>query len=285
MTRPWLILAAILLILPASTFSAEVPPAEPVGDSFFNRVFRVFRSERYDPTDPTQLNTYATGSLTLNHLRTPQGRGFTYGLNLEAAYVLEVMDNYALGFDLPLLYSDIPGKRRRFGVGDLTINNSFIPYRTQDPDAFWNAGGILCSITVPSGAFDAGLGAGNWQLAPALVLSFNMGPVRAIPTMGYQFGFAGSGQSGLDRAPLSEGPSIDLVVTGPVPDPWYMALTPHYFYDRLAPADAHNFSLTLQAGRLIGKRLNQAIQLEITRELLQSFGIQTSASLSYTYYH
>jgi len=279
-----LVAAVVPLTSPSRVFGEEAASDAPGKRSLFNRAFRVFRPERYDPADPTQLNTYSTGKLQLNHLRTPQGRGLTYGFSLEAGYVLEAVDNYSLGFELPFLRSDVPGTHRGIGVGDVVINNALIPYRNEDADAFWNAGGILCSITAPTGDFDDGLGAGNWQLVPALALSFKLGPVRAIPVTGYQFAFAGSGQPGLDRASLSEGPALELIITGPLPDPWYTALTPRYYYDRLASAEMHSFSLRLLAGRLLGKRLNQAIELDITQELLQRFGTQTTVMTSYTYF-
>jgi len=278
-------IAGLMLAAVTVTFGETQSEEASSQRTFFRRVFGVLRSERYDPTDPTQLSTFTELAVQLNEVRTSEGHGLTYGVKLTGSYVLEAVDNYALGFELPLLQSDIPGLKRQFGLGDITMNNTFVPYRKEDLDGWFNAAGLFCSVTMPTGQFDAGLGAGNWLVAPALLLSFEVGPVRAFPSVGYQFAFAGSGTVGRNRAPLSEGPLVNTVLAGPVPDPYYIAITPQYFYDRLAASNPHAFSLTLQMGRMLGKRWNQSIELKLTREWLQETGNVISGQVAYVYYY
>lgn len=64
---------------------------------FFSRVFAVLRSDRYDPTDPTQLSTFTELALQLNEVRTSAGHGSTYGVNLIGSYVLQGVDGVGGG--------------------------------------------------------------------------------------------------------------------------------------------------------------------------------------------
>jgi len=278
-----LLAASVLASLPCCG-GVTVTNQPPRAKSLLGRALSALRSETFDPADPTQINTSAGVAALFNTIRTPEGAGLTYGSELNLAYVLDAFSDYSIGLDLPLLQSDLPGNARRFGLGDLTINNLYIPYRSADEGARFLGAGAQLPVTVPTGAFEAGLGEGNWGLTPGLLVGVRVGSFRLYPILTYRFTVEGRGEVGLDRSASSEGPGLDLVLTGGLPDPWYVVLTPHYAYDRRAESDPHTLDLTVQVGRMLGSRFNQSLGLSATQELLDRPGPQSSFRLSYAYY-
>lgn len=278
--------AALWLVASWSSFGAE-QPMDPSASpkSGLARVFTALRSQRFDPADPTQISTSAGVAGVFNTFRNPQGKGLTYGLEVNLEYVMSALDDYSLGLDLPFLRSDLPGLERQFGIGDLTINNLYVPYRSTASSTGLLGLGFQLPVTAPSGSYRAGLGEGNWSLAPGVLAGFKWKGLRLFPIAGYRFPIEGEGEIGRDRTPLFEGPSFDLLLAGGLPDPWYSVLTPGYTYNNRADTDAHSLTLNLQIGRMLGAKFNQTLGLSITHELLDRPGALLNLRLYYTYYY
>ncbi len=131
--------------------------------------------------------------------------GYFYGLKNE---------RHLLGMSLPIVHNifkgDYAGFENTTGVGDLRISYLFVPYRKKNSTGIERLT-LAFDVTVPTGEYKLGRGAGAWLYKPAIVFTYRPGPSLAFyPEVRFQFsGSDVNSEAGTDGAPDPEDPEKD----------------------------------------------------------------------------
>ena len=144
-----------------------------------------------DKTGTNPLNFQPTVSLKNEY--NDLGDGYANFTRLVYAYPLQ--PNLKLSAELPLLASDASGSSE-FGVSDVLLKSSWIPYATKTMGVALGA-----DLAAPTASPEA-LGTGKWVLLPSLTAAFFL-PGHLIFAPAYKHGFSVAGDG--DRADLHTG--------------------------------------------------------------------------------
>ncbi len=142
-----------------------------------------------------------TGTNPLNFQRTLglknefNGIGGRYANFTRLTYSEPLRANVKLGLELPLLATDLSGADK-FGLSDITIKASWIPYATRKMGVALGTDLILPTAT------DDFLGSEKWQIAPNLTVAFFL-PHSVIFAPAYKHGISFAGES--SRADINTG--------------------------------------------------------------------------------
>ena len=97
--------------------------------------------------------------------------------------------NMSFGFDeLPVLKIDTPGLSQRFLLGDIILRGAWVPYVS--PSGNFGID-LVTNLTLPTGDFDKGVGAGRYAPEPRLFLPYRVSQSFTIaPAIYYMFTLA-----------------------------------------------------------------------------------------------
>jgi hypothetical protein len=131
--------------------------------------------------------------------------GYYYGLRNE---------RHLLGMSLPIVHNifkgDYAGFENTTGVGDLRISYLFVPYLKKNSIGIERIT-LAFDVSVPTGEYKLGRGAGAWLYKPGIVFTYRPGPSLAFyPELRFQFsGSDVNSEAGIDGAPDPDDPEKD----------------------------------------------------------------------------
>lgn len=104
---------------------------------------------------------------------------------LSGSYVIPRL-RMSLGFDeIPLIRHERPGQSEDWMLGDVVLRYGYVPYISPRQDL----GAVLvANLTLPTGDFEGGAGAGLYNLEPRFFLPYKVNPYyTVVPAAYYQF--------------------------------------------------------------------------------------------------
>jgi hypothetical protein len=115
-----------------------------------------------------------------------ESAGQVYRILLVGSYAFS---NMSFGVDeLPIIKIDTPGLSEGFALGDLILRGAWVPYVS--PSGNFGID-LVTNLTLPTGDFDKGLGAGRYALEPRLFLPYRLSQSFTIaPAIYYMFTLA-----------------------------------------------------------------------------------------------
>lgn len=170
------------------------------------------------------LNTeYAADPVAMQSRATIDVESYIFHTNAQF-YALRLGYNYGLrnerhlfGMSLPLVHNvfnaDYAGFENTTGFGDLKMSYLFVPYVVKNSIGMERVS-LSFDLTVPTGEYRLGRGAGAWLYKPGIIFTLRPGPALAFyPEIRFQFsGSDANSQGGSDGAPDPDDPEKDNTV-------------------------------------------------------------------------
>ena len=115
-----------------------------------------------------------------------ESSGQVYRILLAGSYAFS---NMSFGIDeLPIIKIDTPGLSEGFALGDLILRYGWVPYVS--PSGNFGID-LVTNLTLPTGDFDKGVGAGRYALEPRLFLPYKVTQwFTIVPAIYYMFTLA-----------------------------------------------------------------------------------------------
>ncbi len=193
---------------------------------------------RADKTGTNPLNFQQTVSLKNEY--NDLGEGYANFTRLVYAYPL--LPNLKASAEIPLLASDASGSDE-FGLSDIVIKSSWIPYATQKMGV-----ALGVDLAAPT-ASDEMLGTGKWILSPSLTLAFFL-PGSLIFAPAYKHGFSFAGDD--DRADIHVGTADFYLVKKFDQNRQWLTFDPTLLFD-YENDRYESATVRLTYGRVLGK--------------------------------
>ncbi|MEJ7645695.1 MAG: transporter [Chryseolinea sp.] len=227
---------------------------------------------RDNASDPVSMKSHVSGDVESyifhNEAQFFSFRpGYYYGLRNE---------RHLLGMSLPIVHNifkgDYAGFENTTGVGDLRIAYRFVPYLKKNQIGIERVTLVL-DVTVPTGEYRLGRGAGAWLYKPGVVFTYRPGPSLAFyPEVRFQFsGSNVNSEAGIDGSPDPDDPEKDnslqnlsfaLPMVAQLED-WDGWFGVHILYTRSLVEKTDFIFLRTDFGKMIGERT--AASLRITK--------------------
>lgn len=134
--------------------------------------------------------------------------GYNYGLRNE---------RHLFGMSLPLVHTvfkgDYAGFENTTGFGDLKMSYLFVPFSAKGTIGMERVS-LSLDVSVPTGEYQLGRGAGAWLYKPGVIFTLRSGPAVAFyPEIRYQFsGSEANSEGGSDGTPDPDDPDLDYTV-------------------------------------------------------------------------
>lgn len=191
--------------------------------------------------------------------------GYYYGLKNE---------KLLMGMSIPVVHNIFKGDYQGFenttGIGDLRMSAMYVPYFKENTTGLERITTTL-DVTVPTGEYKLGRGAGAWMFRPGVVFTYRPDPVIALyPEVRYLFSAGDvNSQGGSDGTPDPDDSDMDeqlnnlafalpLVVQLIDWEGWFAI---HLQYTRALVEKTDYFFLRMDIGKMLGERSAASVRV------------------------
>ncbi len=181
-----------------------------------------------------------------------EGTGYVIRPILLGSYAIPSL-RMSFGFDeIPMVRINTPGHSEDWMMGDIILRHGYVPYISPDQ----NFGLVyVTNLTLPTGDFDGGGGAGRYDLEPRLFLPYKFNKTYTIVPAVYEKFTIAKKEDGVENSNLLTLRLINLIYTSPGS---YIIVEPRLYHD--FEARKTSGELRFQFGSMLTRNLGAYLE-------------------------
>jgi hypothetical protein len=267
----------LLLLVPLGRGYAQAPSAEEQGTK------QQATSEQEAPQQQTEqapiqgvpgpISYELTSRMELKYeqIFLKESAGQVYRILLAGSYVYS---NMSFGIDeLPIIKIDTPGLSEGFALGDLILRYGWVPYVSPSGNFGLD---LVTNLTLPTGDFNKGMGAGRYALEPRLFLPYKFNQwFTIVPAIYYMFTLAKQEDLAQDVSLLT----LRLINFYYPSTKSYVLVEPRLYYD--FEASKASGELRFQFGTMLTRNIQSYLEYDAGLGINRPFDGKVVGALRY----